>query len=131
MPGNLLCPGTGVKMHKVARRLAAVAVGVTCALSTVTPANAWVGLFQDANYGGGSWYTSLGYNPNLHNERYENNGVIIGDTVTSLRNRFGWWTCFYEHANYGGANVGYPAYTDAPDLFRTGFNNRISSFRAC
>jgi hypothetical protein len=43
-----------------------------------------------------------------------------------------WWTCFYEHANYGGANVGYPAYTDEPDIrWRWNWDNRISSFRAC
>jgi hypothetical protein len=81
-----------------------------------------VEVFRDANFGGGSWRTSLNYT-------YV--GDDWNDSISSIVVYSGTWQ-FYEHGNYGGARSNplgpgrYP-WVEDPTVNMT--NDTISSFQ--
>ncbi len=87
----------------------AVVFAAGLAVVSVAPANAYLSLYDHANYQGGSWVTSSSSSVSSYNGRYFNNSYRLWDAVSSIKNYNGGWNNFHDNINYGGDYLHVPA----------------------
>ena len=124
-----------IARHTAAAAAATILVGTgIVAVAFATPASAagtcplnFVCVFQDADYGGGSYEWLVNdADPNFNQGQTFSNGVRLNDNISSLINGTSKSVQFCTDANYAGHCVTYPSLSATAQV---AYNDQYSSVR--